>query len=72
MEFRQLRAFVVVAEELHFSRAATRLYLSTSALSAQIQALERDVGVALFDRSHRSVALTSAGRGSSWSIPSGR
>lgn len=62
MELRQLRAFVVVADELHFGRAAERLYLSKSALSDQIRALEHDVGAALFDRGHRSVTLTEAGR----------
>jgi DNA-binding transcriptional LysR family regulator len=62
MELRQLRAFVAVAEELHFARAAARLYVSTSALSDQIRTLERDVGASLFDRSHRRVALTDAGR----------
>lgn len=62
MELRQLRAFVVVVDELHFGRAAARLYLSTSALSERIQGLERDIGVALFDRSHRGVALTGPGR----------
>lgn len=62
MELRQLRAFVVVAEELHFGRVAERLYLSKSALSDQIRALEHDVHAALLDRGHRAVTLTEAGR----------
>jgi acetyl esterase/lipase len=58
---RHLRAFVAVAEELNFSRAAERLYLSQPALSRQIRALERVVGCDLLHRSTRHVALTLAG-----------
>lgn len=61
MELRQLRSFVAVAEELHFGRAAGRLYMSTSTVSEQVQALERDIGVQLLCRSSRRVALTPAG-----------
>ena len=61
IELRHLRAFVAVAEELSFSRAAERLYLSAPALSRQIRALERLVGCELLRRSTHSVELTLAG-----------
>ena len=61
VEVRHLRAFVAVAEELNFSRAATRLYLSQPALSRQIRALERLMGCELLRRSTHRVELTVAG-----------
>ncbi|MEU7281197.1 LysR substrate-binding domain-containing protein [Streptomyces sp. NPDC045431] len=62
MELRQLEYFVAVAEERNFTRAAERVRISQSGVSAQIRQLERELGATLFDRSARIVTLTAAGK----------
>ncbi|MCQ9368025.1 LysR substrate-binding domain-containing protein [Brevibacterium sp. 50QC2O2] len=61
MEVQQARAFLTVAQELHFGRAAERLGMAQPLLSRTIRALEEDLGCSLFARTTRSVALTSTG-----------
>ena len=61
IELRHLRAFIAVADELNFTRAAERLFIAQQALSAQIRQLEERVGAQLFERSTRKVELTPAG-----------
>jgi DNA-binding transcriptional LysR family regulator len=61
IELRQLRFFVTLAEELHFGRAAEREHIVQSALSQQLQRLERELGVMLLERSTHHVQLTRAG-----------
>ncbi len=62
MELRHLRYFVVVAEEQNVTRAAERLHVSQPPLSRQIHDLEEDLGVGLFRRTGKSLALTEAGK----------
>src|SRR5919198_2934507 len=61
LDTRLLRAFVTVADELNFTRAAGRLFLAQQALSAQVRQLEARLGVQLFERTTRRVSLTPAG-----------
>jgi len=61
MELRQLEYFLAVAEEENFTRAAERVHISQSGVSAQIRQLEKDLGAELFDRSARTATLTAAG-----------
>lgn len=61
MELRQLEYFVAVAEEANFTRAAERVHISQSGISAQIRQLEREMGAELIDRSTRVARLTVAG-----------
>ena len=62
VELRALRSVGVLVEELHFGRAAARLGVTPSTLSRRIRAIEQELGVPLFVRTSRKVALTDAGR----------
>jgi DNA-binding transcriptional LysR family regulator len=62
MDLRQLEYFVAVAEEQNFTRAAERVHISQSGVSAQIRQLERELCAELFDRSARTATLTVAGK----------
>ncbi|MDH3651754.1 MAG: LysR family transcriptional regulator [Saprospiraceae bacterium] len=62
LELRHIRNFLVVAEELHFRKAADRLYISQPGLSRQIKLMEEGLGFGLFERHNRKVELTEAGK----------
>jgi DNA-binding transcriptional LysR family regulator len=62
VDARLWRSFAAVADELHYGRAADRLRITQPALSRQIRDLERTLGVRLFDRTSRRVALSQAGQ----------
>ena len=61
MELRQLNYFIAISDAKSFTRAAEKLYVSQPALTGQINALENELGMKLFDRTNKSVQLTPAG-----------
>jgi DNA-binding transcriptional LysR family regulator len=69
IELRELRYFLAVADELHFSRAAQKLAVAPSTLSHGIHQLERELGTPLFVRTSRSVTLTPAGAELAGALP---
>ena len=62
IEFRHIKYFLAVAEDLHFRKAAERLFISQPGLSRQIKQMEDDLGIKLFERHNRKVALTKSGK----------
>ena len=62
IEFRHIKYFLAVAEDLHFRKAAERLFISQPGLSRQIKQMEDDLGIKLFERHNRKVALTKPGK----------
>jgi DNA-binding transcriptional LysR family regulator len=62
IEFRHIKYFLAVAEDLHFRKAAERLFISQPGLSRQIKQMEDDIGIKLFERHNRKVALTKPGK----------
>jgi DNA-binding transcriptional LysR family regulator len=62
MDLKRMKHAIALADELSFARAAEKLHLSQPALSRSIQTLEEDVGMLLFDRDNRNVALTTVGK----------
>ena len=62
MELRHLKYFIAVAEEENISRAAEKLHVAQPSLSRQIRDLEEELGIALFERTPRSIKLTEGGR----------
>lgn len=61
LELRHIRYFLAVAEDLHFRKAAERLYISQPGLSRQIKEMEEGIGIQLFERTNKKVSLTKAG-----------
>lgn len=62
MDIKDLRCFIVLAEELNFRQAAEKLHISQPPLTRRIRQLEQELGVSLFERTTRRVALTEAGQ----------